>query len=301
LDEIRRLLYVGMTRAKDLLIFAHRRGKTAWLDQLEAFPALLPVDPPEWWPEDSNRADGVEVELQGISTNALLRSLVVPELTDEEDVDAPVSHWVAGTSRSTVAVVDRYANPSEQPRADDWEAAEVLSLPGAAPAGGSKKTESLRREIGNAVHDYLAALPSLSRLGDELKLGVAWRCIEGRSMEGGIDKSEVVAAGDALVQWVESRYPGASWLTESPVTSPREDGSQWRGAIDLVLHLGDNRLVVIDHKSTRLDEAGAGPAALQHAGQIAAYCEAVETQGFTVEAGWVHFPLAGMVVRLARQ
>ena len=85
------------------------------------------------------------------------------------------------------------------------------------------------------------------------------------------------------------------------MTSPREDGSQWRGAIDLVLDLGNNHLVVIDHKSTRLGEAGAGPAALRHAGQIAAYSEALETQGFTVESGWIHFPLAGMVVRLERR
>ena len=298
-DEIRRLLYVGMTRAKDLLIFAHRRGKTAWLDQSVELPHLLPVDPPEGWPEDADRADGIEVEIQDISTNLLLRHLDLPDEELQKEAGSTTSTWLEVTVEQGEEPTNRYANPSDQGQADGWRVAEVMTLPGATPGGsGKKQDESLRRDIGNAVHDYLAALPSLSGLGDEVKLGVATRSIEARAMETEIAPTEIVTAGDAFAEWADNRYPGAVWLTEAPVTAPREEGGQWRGAIDLVLDLGDSSLVVIDHKSTRLDESGAAPAALHHAGQIAAYCEALETQGYSVESGWIHFPLSGMVVRL---
>ena len=85
-------------------------------------------------------------------------------------------------------------------------------------------------------------------------------------------------------------------MTEVPVTAPRTAGGQWTGTIDLLADLGDDAVLLIDHKSRPIPGGVAGRAAAEFSGQMRAYREILEQQGLTVAESWVHFPSAGVMV-----
>ena len=92
---------------------------------------------------------------------------------------------------------------------------------------------------------------------------------------------------------------GAVWHTETNLTSPREDGGQWIGTVDLLLKLSDGELVVIDHKSAPIRREHCAAKAATFSGQLQSYREILSTIGENVIATWIHFPLAGVMAELA--
>jgi ATP-dependent exoDNAse (exonuclease V) beta subunit len=149
--------------------------------------------------------------------------------------------------------------------------------------------------IGDAVHGYLAALPSIRGLDGDAKRAVATRCLAAFAVTGVFSPNVLVSAGDRFSKWVESTYPGARWHTEVPLTAPRTAGGQWRGAADLLLQLPRGSIVVIDHKSAPIRQSQCAAKAATFTHQLAAYREAIETTGERVTAMHIHFPLAGVI------
>ena len=72
------------------------------------------------------------------------------------------------------------------------------------------------------------------------------------------------------------------------------------GTIDLLLELpeGEDRVVIIDHKTGFFPESQWEEKSAEYAGQLLAYQEAVEAQGIEVAGMWVHLPLCGGVVEV---
>lgn len=173
---------------------------------------------------------------------------------------------------------------------------EELPGPSFFPAGAKENQYAC---IGDAMHAYLAALPSMVSLSARQKETIAARCLSAFSVTGILSLSDVVASGDRFLQWVEHRYPGAQWHAEVVASGPRAAGGRWHGAIDLLLRLADGSVVIIDHKSAPIRREHCLAKAQQFTGQIAAYREVVDTVGETVEAAWIHFPMAGVMVEFA--
>jgi ATP-dependent helicase/nuclease subunit A len=69
------------------------------------------------------------------------------------------------------------------------------------------------------------------------------------------------------------------------------------GAIDLLLDTPDG-VVVIDHKTFPGGQPAWAQMATTFAPQMAAYAELLRAAGKTVLGAWVHFPMAGGVVRV---
>ena len=83
-EESLRLLYVGCTRAKQKLIFAHRANKYEWLNQLANVDTLLDPD-----------LDSGEYELDGIDTTLVIRQLS-PESAEDLAIEMPEeTRWIA--------------------------------------------------------------------------------------------------------------------------------------------------------------------------------------------------------------
>jgi hypothetical protein len=143
----------------------------------------------------------------------------------------------------------------------------------------------------------MAALPSLRAANDELKTKVAERCLAAFGITGLVPASVIISAGQRFVDWVDANYPQATWHTETPVSGPRSQGGQWTGTIDLLLKLPTGKVVVIDHKSAPIRRDACTGKAAEYAGQLAAYEEILQNGGATVAGKWIHFPLAGVVVR----
>jgi ATP-dependent exoDNAse (exonuclease V) beta subunit len=224
--ESLRLLYVGFTRARDTLILAHRPGKDAWLQALPEAATLLPPD----------AAPG-EHPLAGIGTTYVLERLdpaMAEALARPRPAEEP---WLAPLRTPEPPPVHgpRYWSPSEAEAAVPPEAVTVEVLPGEPVF--PKMEEAQEAALGNAVHAYLTALPSLEGLPADERRQVAARCLRGFEAEALIAADQLVAMGERLTAWIAKTYPGAAWHTEVPVTAPRAAGGQWNGSVDLLLRL----------------------------------------------------------------
>lgn len=287
-NENLRLLYVGCTRAKSKLVFAHREDKYAWLAQLPAMDSLLKC----------SLGDG-EHALDGIDTSFVLRLL---DSSMAENCRVAATQQQRWLSLSGVAnppeFTPRFHPPSQAPKAQNVVVAHSEELPGPSffPAGAE---ENQYASIGDAVHAYLAALPSMTSISAAEKGTIAARCLSAFSVTGIFSPADVVASGDRFLKWVEHRYPGAQWHAEVVTIGARAAGGRWNGVIDLLLRLADRSVVIIDHKSAPIRREHCLAKAQQFTGQIAAYREVVDTLGETVEATWIHFPMPGVMVEFA--
>jgi len=270
-------------------VFAHRSGKYDWLGHLEVVDTLLNPD-----------LDQGEHSLDGIDTTYVIRRLG-PDMADGlTQPAAEQSAWISLKSASTSsAAVQRYHSPSLADAVLPDTTFDIVELPGSSffPAKAEDKQFAA---IGNAVHRYLASIPSIRALSDADKLLVAERCLAAYSVSGVVPSSVLVSAGERFSRWVESMYPEAVWHVEIPVSSPRADGGQWAGVIDLILQLSDGSVVVIDHKSAPIRTEHCAKKASEYSGQLSAYDEILRHSNNQVRAAWIHFPLASLMCRHCR-
>lgn len=286
-EENLRLLYVGFTRAKNKLVLAHRNGSCQWLNTLTNVDSLL-----------SPRLDPGEHLLDGIDTTFVIRHLNHDGVEQHRFQQTTEQTWFAARAATNAdAIVARFHSPSMAAAVGDI-ALVATSLPGdqTFPA---KADEAKFSRIGNSVHSYMAALPSLRAANDELRTKVAERCIAAFDAAGLIPASALVSAGHRFVAWVQANYPDAVWHMEMPVNGPRLQGGQWTGTVDLLLELPNGGVVIIDHKSAPIRRDACAGKSAEYAGQITAYEEILQGSGVTVAGMWIHFPLAGVVVQFA--
>ena len=286
-QESLRLLYVGCTRAKDKLIFAHRIGKKYdWLRRVAAVDSLL----------DASQGEG-EHSITDIDTTLVIRSLSADMVPECRCPPATTERWIALPKVSaTQPMRSRFHQPSQLSASAEADSFRIQELTGSAhfPTGAKQEDYS---SIGNAVHAYFAALPSMLAFDNVQKEAVAARCLSSFSVSGLLAPSVMVSSGDRFCVWVDAEFPSARWFTEVPATVSRADGGHWNGAIDLLLELPSGQLVVIDHKSAPIRREHCAVKAATFSAQLQAYREMLIRAGNEVASCWIHFPLAGIAAR----
>lgn len=311
--ESMRLLYVGMTRARDRLVLAYRAKRTSWLDKLGAWSQVMPknskpgehtITVPD--PNGGREAKPLTIPLTvrrfsgvGPAPEAAAESRRALEIPFEFDVTRPrVESPPAVVSPSQLGVA-LASGVLLEPRSR-WEATEEIEL--GPPLSTLRQIEAVEPEtFGNILHGYFAALPSLRAVAAGVRESVAERQFRAHGIEPPPKADRTLAeAGERLRRWIDREYPNAKWKTETPIHGPRSGvpGGEWRGIIDLLLELPDGRVVLIDHKSAEVDRTGWRAVAAQHAAQIGAYSELIDQLGETLAAAWIHLPVAGGLVRL---
>ncbi len=285
-QESLRLLYVGCTRAKEKLIFAHRDGKYDWLNRVSAVDALL----------NSTQGEG-EHSIPNVDTTLVIRNLSADMVADCRCPSSTAERWIEVPNMpKTRPTKSRFHRPSQMSVSTELGVFSVRELTGPVyfPSGASEEHYS---DIGNAVHAYFAAIPSMRTFDTVQKGAVAERCLSSFSVSGLLAPSAIVSSGIRFCVWVETEFPGARWFTETPVTVSRADGGYWNGTIDLALQLPDGHIVVIDHKSAPIRRADCAAKAATYSPQLTAYREMLQRTSNEVDSCWIHFPLAGLVAR----
>ena len=279
-EEGQRLLYVSMTRARDLLILARSQRKPSgeWLEALES-PWLLP--------EEGTQEILVPGGAKVATTTLILEPVEIP---DVEASASTVLHWFdnAGTSAVRPPLV---FNPSAS-AALNVTVREKIRMGERIPLPAGADMESL----GTAIHACIAL--AFADRTQSLTVAAVERILQGRRVSEQLSATAVLKQIQALEQWIAQRWGTVDAFAEYPVQRVLENGQVLQGRIDLLLKTIKG-WVLIDHKSSPLGVDHWDHLAGEHSGQLHAYAKAIEAaDGTSVVESWLFLPVAAGGVRV---
>jgi ATP-dependent exoDNAse (exonuclease V) beta subunit len=274
--ELRRLAYVGTTRARDRLIIALPEAlkPTAWLRAF-ADETLLPTGAAFRLP------DG-DVIASGYADLAADGAPPAPQLY------RPM--WFQQRTRLTPA--REALSPSRAEPVDSAQIVETVDLGTRIALRGDDMTS-----IGTALHRVIAAELVNPDRADATARAAA--ILRGFGAEAFVDADAAVDCARRFRAFVVERLKPLRLLCELPVVHALDNGQVLRGWIDALLETADG-WVVIDHKSSPRPKREWAVEALSHSGQLACYRSMIAASGARLAPfSWVHFPVGGGMIRIA--
>lgn len=231
-----RLLYVGLTRARDLLGFVAEMGKDG-----PKTHALDPLRNEGGTPRLSLPFGGGDRVLAGgrswPCTVAALAA-VPPNAPAAARGGAP---WYA--PGAPLFAPREVVNPSAEPLGVAARVAGVVRIRERAAIA----QQSDMQAVGSAIHAFLAS----DRSGDAVvRQEMAKRMLDAHDVAVALAPETLLGVADAMRSWADTRWPGATWHREWPLRA-RLDPTPQRllvGDADLVLETAHG-FVLVDHKS----------------------------------------------------
>ncbi|WIJ25785.1 UvrD-helicase domain-containing protein [Devosia sp. RR2S18] len=277
-EEDTRLLYVGVTRARDYLCFAPPDGgKLEWLSVLDtgAGPHLqLPVPGGEHIQAGTHQFPAVvdAPPPSELVSRAKRPSFVRPERTT---VTRPALHRRPSTDSS-----DRI-----------YQVVERVELGSRVPVTGAPDMQ----RVGEAVHAIFASDTSTPGASARLERAEAilerWRVHE-------VNAADIIGACDRLNAYISRTWPDGKARREAPIFAGIEQ-QLVSGRIDLLME-DDEGYSVIDHKTFPGSRDLWDARAVKHGPQLGLYAEALQVAtGRRCERVYVHMPLVGALLRIA--
>ena len=292
--EEQRLLYVGMTRAKDGLVMAMRKTesksglslKTGWLDSLKDASGERVI---KWSTDIGSQVVQVgtaRIPIQVFEYHSEETGL--PRLMAKEEEYLPKLPNVAKSYPAARISPSSLSESADDFEGSTWEIIERFH------ARISIKGKPEMDALGSAIHAYLAT--EYVHLTDDERIELAKSILVSWSMETSVDPSDVVAAGQRLVEYINNHYHGYKAFREWPMSMRNKEGQLLQGWIDLLLETPDG-YVIIDHKDyPGLD---AEKRVQKYAPQLRVYREAVEkATGIPVIDTLLHLPINGLILKL---
>ncbi len=279
-EEATRLLYVGMTRARDHLVLAMPRNKDrAWLDLLSTKDGAPSIKLPETGHSIAVAGETFAAEILNFDP-AAAASAATANASFEAAAAAPrafaplVIKPSAGTSIGTYDVMST--------RDFDWR----------MPIKGQPDMQRL----GEAVHSSFAC-DALNRNRQRDARLAKVRAILERWSVFEVEADDVLQAADRLWAFVAATFPGGELRTEVPLASRLGD-QLVRGRIDVLVE-GSDWFAILDHKSFPGPRSTWRGKALEFAPQLATYARGVEVAtGKSCRGTWVHMPVIGALLEV---
>lgn len=274
-EERVRLLYVGMTRARDHLGLCSIGGPQAWLNELQTDTGA-----PLFTFADDNVLIG--------PTNFAVRP--APDCVEPGVVRAPSLEYGLPSYPKAIFPAMRLT-PSGLPLANPPIIRESVRLGDRIALTGDPDLRSL----GEAFHRFLAADDVNQAQADRESLASA---ILQRWAIPQIEPRILVEVSDRLHSFLADRYATANRLTECPVHAPVTNEQLVSGRLDLLVDLGDG-YAILDHKSFpgSIDMDDERLRAV--AGQLGLYARALEAVSARSHFEyWIHQPIAGVMTRI---
>ncbi len=278
-DEELRLLYVGVTRARDRLI--------------------LPVeaDRPHPWLEGIGRPAG-NITASSEETSLMVRDATFPvrrsAFVPRDDVPPPAPVPVvpfpfrtpSRTVRSPAVLV-----PSARTPLPGAVVGEILEFGERLPWLGSPD----ERDLGDAMHRVLASEILNPGLPDEEREARTRGILAAFGLDPHVEPAHVLATVDRYGAFVRSQFAPVSERVEVPFNYRNEEGQQVTGYIDHVLETSGG-LVIVDHKIYPGKRDSWEAKALSYSGQLALYREALAHESPPPVQTWIHFASAGAIL-----
>lgn len=264
-SEVRRLWYVAITRARDILTLI-KEGRTP-------YAALNLIGAPSGWEagfieDDDNLKDGEKYVL----------------------ITPPVLSLNVQESKSHSK---RNIQPSGYTAEKKFTPKTVYKSGDRIPFG---KGESESNIIGSCIHDIFCVLEK-SRTPEACE-----RIIEGYELKDILnDPAAIIKAWNNLADFLKKEYGDAVSVAHELNFTQGFDGHIVNGSIDYVYRTSKGT-VLIDFKTfpgKESDIINEGPhCASNYSGQFQCYQKALEANGETVIARLVYYPVGGLVVEL---
>lgn len=281
LAENKRLLYVGLTRARDMNVavsFVRKSGAgRAWVGEIQGAADLLFGD------------SGTIAIPDGQQLSRLSRSWNKDDCsTEPPDKASEACRWF--TARPRV------------------QAAPLWHRPSSASGGMFKVVET--DAVG--VRLSLAGKPDMASLGTALHLCIARAGVLGGisapdverilmtwAVAHSVDKEAVCTQARAFQAWVAKRWPDCPVYVEVPIEANGPNDTRIRGRIDLLVELPDS-WILMDHKSNPGGSARDEDLVAEHGPQLESYGQALlNATGKPVSERWLYMPVAARAVRLS--
>lgn len=295
LKEAIRLMYVGMTRARDYLIFAVGakpekdtgvlgNSSTKWLDVLtdQQNKKLLNL------PQDIQKEQFVggkksfQSKVKEFSTSQNLASLH----QEFANISCPVANVDHLPLRLVPSQMSSGSGPLKVSIKNQFSLGDRVQL-----------TQRVDMEmLGDAIHSFLAiddcTWDNLRREEMAFQILNNWKI-------GALDAPSLIKMSDRLRSFMKNKFGNDStWRREWPIHLKKEN-QKAKGWIDLLVEtpLG---YVIIDHKSFPGNETQCQAKILDYGLQLAIYKEAIEkaTRG-TVLSTMIHLPILGKIYEIS--
>ncbi|MDX8414477.1 MAG: UvrD-helicase domain-containing protein [Mariprofundales bacterium] len=295
MQERQRVMYVGITRARDYLIHAapfytRKKKKGESVVHADWLASLIPQGEGICLPEDADHdANRIGVgALKFACERIVLKSEDHPEpLTTgvsewfmPESVE-PAHHAAYGVSPSS------WALPEVEQRLVQTAVAYEIGEAIAIPSGVEMKL------LGDLFHHFIAA-DDVTK-GRDARQGMAARILKRWLPQSAVEIDALLMVSDNFHQWVKREYAGAQLLKEWPIRL-RLGNQAAHGWIDALIAM-DQGLVLVDHKTIGADLEQCLLQTKSYAGQLDLYSRAVESAtGSVVLKRLIHLPLQGRIV-----
>ena len=286
--EAVRLLYVGMTRARDYLVLAPRDTtkhelKLQWLDRLVGRDGQAVLD------VQRLESEGVLV-VAGEPVPAAFSRVAASDAPPALASAVPTLRRPAAVAKPKHPPYRVVPSRAALPDAGDARVVSRVALGARIPIVGSPDMDLL----GDAIHAFLA----FDRPGQAVRerRERAERTLA-RWMVPGLAAESLVEMSDRLFGHLGTAFPDMRMRAEVPVFA-RRGGQRIGGQVDLLL-TGDAKAVIIDHKSYPGAFNTWEKKALGYGAQLALYAAAVRAATACAEVRtWVHMPLVGQLIEL---
>jgi ATP-dependent exoDNAse (exonuclease V) beta subunit len=278
-EESKRLLYVSLTRARDLLVIAlpDKKPSGEWMGLLQA----------EWM-----LPQGKKLKLPGGKEIPSEFWHLDASTTKEAKTTEDYRPFWFGESKEPTEKLPAVRNASA---IEPWPGARVgehVSIGKALKITGAETAEN----IGVVLHQLIASEainPSQVDAEDLIrKLLYVW------GLKSSLDAGAVLAYIRQFFKLLVNKYQPTRILAEYPVTHVLKNGQLVKGWVDLLLETPKG-WVIVDHKFTEKPNSDLEPETLKYSGQLKAYVDAVgaATERQVPEC-WVHFPGSGKMILL---
>ncbi len=279
IEESKRLLYVSMTRARDLLIIPLPDVKKTgtWMETLNS-DWMLPVDSKMLLP------DGTK-----IPTACRLFDAQDSEAYYESPAYQPF--WFVPREEKTEKL-PALLRPSLMDEVKDAKIIESKKIGMQLDLKGSPDMN----QIGQAMHNLFATEIINNCQNDSLS--TAAKIIERFGVEKYLEPKDAVSYTKFFVNHVKSSFNPLAIYAEYPVQNLLNNGQLVQGWIDVLMNTNDG-WVILDHKFTNKKNDKSDSEILKYSGQLLAYRDAVkENKKAEVVKCYVHLPVAGEMVSI---
>ena len=281
LAEQLRLAYVGMTRARDRLVFAlpskiaaQRPSKGVWMQSF-----MQPFAIPSAKEGETRLPNGITIPTQVETIDAVRAQ---PTTTTYQP------RWFERRERQTQT--RRFLPPSSLPEVPA-EIGQVIEFGDRIPLRGKEMTD-----VGSGLHALIAAEFVNPLLAQE-RTARAEQILAAHRVDGYLSATDALTATSRFRDFLDERFAPSRLEVEVPIHHELDDGRAVRGLVDLLAETEQGWLV-IDHKSSPQRKSTWQDEALKHSGQLNAYRNALAAAGRKVAGCYIHFAVTGGLVEV---